>query len=78
MVLIDGSDAHQIWSRQYDSVDSDIFELQDQVALSIAAEVLPELGVAEQQSAIRQHPQNMDAWELLSQGFLAPVQVRTR
>jgi DNA-binding SARP family transcriptional activator/Flp pilus assembly protein TadD len=69
VALIDGSDARQIWSQRYDSADTDIFELQDQIAVSIAAAVIPELNTAEQQSAKRKHPQNLDTWSCCHKAF---------
>ena len=69
VVLIDARDARQIWSRQYDQVVSDLFEMQEQIAISIAAAVIPELGVAEQRSAMRQHPASLDAWSCCHRAF---------
>ena len=69
VVLIDGSDGKQIWSQRYDRVVADLFELQDQIAISIAAAVIPELNSAEQQSAIRKHPQSLDAWSCCHKAF---------
>ena len=69
VVLIDARDARQIWSNQYDEVVTDLFEIQEKIALSIAAAVIPELGVAEQQSALRQHPANLDAWSCCHRAF---------
>ena len=69
VALIDGSDARQIWSQRYDSAGTDIFELQDQIAVSIAAAVIPELNTAEQQSAKRKHPQNLDTWSCCHKAF---------
>ena len=69
VVLIDGADGKQIWSQRYDRVVADLFELQDQIAISIAAAVIPELNSAEQQSAIRKHPQSLDAWSCCHKAF---------
>ena len=69
VVLIDGADGKQIWSQRYDRVVADLFELQDQIAISIAAAVIPELNTAEQQSAIRKHPQSLDAWSCCHKAF---------
>jgi TolB-like protein len=69
VVLIDGSDGKQIWSQRYDRVVADLFELQDQIAISIAAAVIPELNSAEQRSAIRKHPQSLDAWSCCHKAF---------
>ena len=69
VVLIDARDARQIWSRQYDEVVDDLFDLQEQIAISIAAAVIPELGVAEQRSALRQHPGSLDAWSCCHRAF---------
>jgi tetratricopeptide (TPR) repeat protein len=43
--------------------------MQEQISISIAAAVIPELGVAEQRSAMRQHPGNLDAWSCCHRAF---------
>jgi TolB-like protein/DNA-binding SARP family transcriptional activator/Tfp pilus assembly protein PilF len=69
VVLIDGSDGKQIWNQRYDRVATDLFELQDEIAISIAAAVIPEVNTAEQRSAMRRHPQNLDAWSSCHRAF---------
>ena len=69
VVLIDGSDGKQIWNQRYDRVATDLFELQDEIAISIAAAVIPEVNTAEQRSAMRKHPQNLDAWSSCHKAF---------
>ena len=69
VLLIDGSDGRQIWNERYDRVATDLFELQDEIAISIAAAVIPEVNTAEQRSAMRKHPQNLDAWSCCHKAF---------
>jgi TolB-like protein/Tfp pilus assembly protein PilF len=69
VMLIDGTDGKQIWSQRYDRVATDLFELQDEIAISIAAAVIPEVNTAEQRSAIRRHPQSLDAWSCCHKAF---------
>jgi len=69
VMLIDGNDGRQIWDQRFDRVATDLFELQDEIAISIAAAVIPEVNTAEQRSAIRRHPQNLDAWSYCHKAF---------
>jgi DNA-binding SARP family transcriptional activator/TolB-like protein/Tfp pilus assembly protein PilF len=69
VMLIDGADGKQIWSQRYDQVVTDLFELQDEIAISIAAAVIPEVNTAEQRLAIRRHPRNLDAWSCCHKAF---------
>jgi len=69
VVLIDGASGKQIWDQRYDRILMDLFELQDEIAISIAAAVIPEVNTAEQRSAMRKHPQNLDAWSCCHRAF---------
>ena len=63
--LVHAEDGHQIWSGRYDRKVSDIFDLQDELTISIAAAVGPALSKIEIRHAMRRQPQNLDAWECI-------------
>jgi len=69
VVLIDASDGRQIWDQRCERVAGDLFELQDEITRCIAGAVIPEVNVAEQRSAMRRHPQNLDAWSACHKAF---------
>jgi DNA-binding SARP family transcriptional activator/TolB-like protein/Tfp pilus assembly protein PilF len=69
VVLIDASDGRQIWDQRCDRVADDLFQLQDEITLCIAGAVIPEVDIAEQRSAMRRHPQNLDAWSACHKAF---------
>ncbi len=66
--LIDGATGNHIWADRFDRKLDDIFDLQDEMTLIIAAKVEPEFAKAEQRRSARKHPNNMDAWELCQRG----------
>ena len=69
VVLIDANDGRQIWDERFERVVDDLFALQDEIALCVAGAVIPEVNFAEQRSAMRKHPQNLDAWSSCHKAF---------
>lgn len=67
--LIDTASGQHVWADRYDRDLSDIFELQDEIALTIAAAIEPELSRAEQDRARRKPSDNLDAWDLYQRGL---------
>ena len=61
--LIDAHADHHLWSKKWDRDINDIFEVQDEVSTSIAAQVNPMLGNYETERIERSKPQNYNAWE---------------
>ena len=61
--LIDAHADHHIWSKKWDRKIDDIFEVQDEVSTSIAAQVNPMLGSYETERLERSKPNNFNAWE---------------
>jgi hypothetical protein len=49
---------------------TDIFELQEEIARLVSARIATELGIAEQQRAVRQTRKNLGAWELYQLGSI--------
>ena len=61
--LIDAHSDHHLWSKKWDRNIDDIFEVQDEVSTSIAAQVNPTLGSYETERIERSKPNNFNAWE---------------
>ena len=61
--LIDALADHHLWSKKWDCNIDDIFEVQDEVSTSIAAQVNPMLGSYETERIKRSKPNNFNAWE---------------
>jgi len=66
--LIDAVDGMQIWADRFDDTLEDVFELQDKVALSVAAAIEPSVRAAEVRRTMRQPTENMNAYELYLRG----------
>ena len=54
----------QIWAQRYDRLIEDIFAVQDEITQAILGAVLPEIGAAEAERAIRTRPDELDAWAM--------------
>ncbi len=67
--LIDASDGNHVWAERYDRDLADVFQLQDEMALTIAAAIEPELSRAEQERARRKPPESLDAWDMYQRGL---------
>jgi adenylate cyclase len=62
--LIDAKKDRQLWSEKWDRSLEDIFDVQDEVAAAIAAQVNPALHDYEVERIERARPTNLNAWEL--------------
>ena len=62
--LIDTATGAHIWADRFDGALDDIFELQDQVASSVAGAIEPRLRLAEIDRARRKPTENLDAYDL--------------
>ena len=67
--LIDARTGRHVWAERYDRELADIFKLQDEMTQTIAGAVEPELSAAERERAVRQPPDNLDAWETYQRGL---------
>ena len=61
--LIDAYEDHHLWSKKWDRNIDDVFEVQDEVSRSIAAQINPTLGNYERERIERSKPNNYSAWE---------------
>ncbi len=62
--LIDTATGAHIWADRFDGALDDIFELQDQVASSVAGAIEPKLRLAEIQRTARKPTENLNAYDL--------------
>src|SRR6516164_2633804 len=62
--LIDTTTGAHIWADRFDGALDDIFELQDQVASSVAGAILPKLRQSEIERASRKPAANLTAYDL--------------
>ena len=66
--LVDASNGNQLWAERYDRDLAQTFELQDEITLTIAGTIEPELSKAEQDRVRRKPVDSMDAWDLFQRG----------
>jgi adenylate cyclase len=62
--LIDTSNGAHIWADRFDGQLSDVFDLQDEVASSVAGAIEPKLRHAEIERASRKPAESLDAYDL--------------
>jgi adenylate cyclase len=62
--LIDATNATHIWAERYDRALDDIFELQDELTMSVVGAIEPSLRQAEIERAKRKRPDSLDAYDL--------------
>ncbi len=67
--LIDAGSGKNVWAERYDRDLADVLQLQDEIALTIAGAIEPELSRAEQDRARRKPPDSLDAWDLYQRGL---------
>ena len=67
--LIDASDGNHIWAQRYDRELEDIFDVQDEITLTIAGAIEPELAQIERERARRKPVESLDAWDLVQRGL---------
>jgi adenylate cyclase len=62
--LIEAETGAHLWADRFDGTLEDVFDLQDQVAISVAGVIEPTLRKAEIQRASRKPTGNLDAYDL--------------
>jgi TolB-like protein len=63
--LIDAENGAHLWAERYDRPLSDIFDLQDEITLSVLGAIEPSLRMAEIERVKRKRPENLDAYDLV-------------
>ncbi|MBR0845478.1 hypothetical protein JQ607_35265 [Bradyrhizobium liaoningense] len=66
--LIDVDTRSLLWTNQYEASISQLFEVQEKIATSIAYALLPHIHISELKHAERKVPQSMNAYDLVLQG----------
>jgi DNA-binding SARP family transcriptional activator len=59
----------QLWAEHYDRELGDIFAVQDEITLSVAAAVVPELSRAELECGRAKRPEDLGAWDCVLRGM---------
>ena len=63
--LIDASTSTHLWSERYEGKLTDVFDLEDRIAVSVAGALQPSIRTAEITLAQRQRPENLAAYDLV-------------
>lgn len=63
--LVDAANGVQVWSERYDRALSDVFDLQDEVAIAVLGAIEPTLRQAEARRVRRKRPESLHAYELV-------------
>jgi TolB-like protein/Tfp pilus assembly protein PilF len=61
--LVDAIGGHHVWAERYESVQAEIFAMQDEITDRVVAAIEPRLYAAEGIRARRKPPESLDAWE---------------
>jgi TolB-like protein/Flp pilus assembly protein TadD len=67
--LIDSSTNTHLWGDRFDGSLEDIFDLQDQVTVSVVGAIMPRLGQAEIERAKRKPTESLDAYDCYLRGM---------
>ncbi len=67
--LIDGTTGNHVWAERYDRDLQEIFAVQDELTLTLVGAIEPEMNKSEQQRAVTNRVENLDAWELYHRGM---------
>jgi len=67
--LSEAQSGQVIWADRFDGEITDLFELQDRIAIRVAAAVAPHLHERELSRALRKHPTSMTAYDLTLQAL---------
>lgn len=67
--LINTIEDQHLWSEKWDRNLDDIFEVQDEISIAIAAKVSPAITHKLQEQLNKKAPANMNAWELYLKGL---------
>src|SRR5260221_250490 len=62
--LIEAATGTHVWAQRYDRALDEIFELQDEMTLSVMGAIEPQVRHAEVERARRKRPESLDAYDL--------------
>ncbi len=63
--LVEAQSGRQLWSERYDRLLGDVFEVQDEIALSVIGAIEPGLRTFEMERVKRKRPESLDAYDLV-------------
>jgi adenylate cyclase len=63
--LIDASNGNNIWAERYEGDSEDVFNLQDNIAASVAGAIEPRIRIAEVERARRKRPEKLEAYDFV-------------
>jgi len=63
--LLDSTSGAHLWAERYDREIGDIFDLQDEIALSVVGAIEPSLRQTEIERVRRKRPESLDAYDLV-------------
>jgi TolB-like protein/Tfp pilus assembly protein PilF len=63
--LVEAETGVQLWSERYDRTHADVFDLQDELTMSVIGAIEPNLRKAEIERVRRKRPENLDAYDLV-------------
>ncbi|WP_119420508.1 winged helix-turn-helix domain-containing protein [Desertibaculum subflavum] len=67
--LVEAATASHLWAERYDRDLTDIFVVQDEIAASVSAAILPAMERSESERAARKPPDSLDAWDCYYRGM---------
>jgi len=67
--LVEAPSGIQVWADRYDRLLTDIFAVQDEIAMNVVGAIEPGLRSVELQRVKRKHPGNLDAYDLVLQAL---------
>jgi adenylate cyclase len=74
--LLEAATARQVWAQRYDADLGDLFDLQSEIAQSVAGAIQPELIAAEMQRVRNTLPERMEAWDYAVRGRWHVLRIR--
>jgi TolB-like protein len=63
--LVEAQTGIQLWAERYDRTHTDIFDLQDELTMSVVGAIEPSLRKVEIERVRRKRPENLDAYDFL-------------
>ena len=73
--LIEAETSKHLWAKKFDGDLADIFDLQDEITVSVAGAIQPTVFLAETERVRRKHPENLDAYEMCMKGWAHGVRL---
>lgn len=74
--LVEAATGRQVWAQRYDSELEDLFDLQTEIAQSVAGAIQPELITAEATRVRGTLPQSIEAWDYAVRGRWHVLRIR--